>query len=83
MIELCKDVDALGINNNNDVRSCDFSRSERDTRKTSRLGWFQNLLRHEILSAPSKFERAPFSQLVSLRGRATVKHNFCCIERPV
>lgn len=40
MIELCKDVDALGINNNN-VRSCDFSRSERDTRKQVVLGGFR------------------------------------------
>lgn len=82
MIELCKDVDALGINNNN-VRSCDFSRSERDTRKQVVFGWFQNLLRHEIHSAPSKFVRAAFSQLVNLRGGATVKHTFCCVERPV
>lgn len=40
MIELCKDVDALGINNNN-VRSCDLSRSERDTRKQVVLGGFR------------------------------------------
>lgn len=70
MIELYKDVDALGINNDTKKKMSEVISGGTNVTHANKSSL---LLYHEIHSAPSKFVWAAFSQLVSPQGCVTVK----------